>query len=130
MSDAPMVRMTLALEPLKVAAPITEVPLDIRVKRLDSTEYVALEAGEFAVLLNELEALALSSAIRRLAAQATSTHSARESVGRTGPAADEVARLTAFEGAVRAALDRKGAPAVIAGVRRALRELEEARKPW
>lgn len=130
MTDVSMMRLMLALEPIRSASPISEVPVDIRVKQVRGEEYVALEAGEFAMLLNEPEALALSSAVGMLAGKASSIHSARESVGRTGPAADEVTYLTAFEGAVRAALDRKGAPAVIAGVRRALRQLEEARRQW
>jgi hypothetical protein len=78
MKACPAFTLTVALQPGGPAGPIVEDRLDLQVRRINGKTCVACQAGDVTVLLNQPEALAVASALGRLATHATDIVSPRE----------------------------------------------------
>ena len=85
MAGRPMLTMMVAQQAELAAGPTAEVPLDVFIQDVRGESYVALRAGELAVLMTECESVALVAAIEKLAIFATALCSARDHIGKFSP---------------------------------------------
>ncbi len=81
----PMFSMRAARQSGSPSGKISEVPVDLFIRDVCNSTYLALRAVEDSLLLTECEACALAIAIRKLSVLATAPDNARDHIGKVSP---------------------------------------------